>query len=165
MRSSTLLTLCGLLLAAPLAAGGATREALTEVDAIEAVYADWRSAVERADIAGYVAVLHDDVRLLPPDAEPIVGSGSYEAFLKPVFAAADYRIEVIRSPEIEVFGDLALAEYEYVIHLHLKNPAAGVEQPGALTAARTRARYVDVLRRDAAGVWTVYRHAWQNMAD
>lgn len=152
----------GLWAAAALCAGVALADTESDIAAIDGLYASWREAVESADIPAYVEVLHEDVRLLPPGAEPIVGADSYARFLKPVFAAADYRIEVVRSPVIEVYGDVALAEYEYVIHLELKNEEEGVQQPGALTAERTSARYIDVLRRDAAGRWAVYRHAWQD---
>jgi ketosteroid isomerase-like protein len=161
MRNSIPLAIVSLIIATSIASKGAMAEAPSEIEAIEALYASWRAAVEGADIPGYVAVLHQDVRLLPPNAEPIVGSRQYGEFLEPVFAAADYRIEVVRSPVIEVIGDVALAEYDYVIHLTLKDASAGVEQAGALTEARTAARYVDVLRRNAAGQWLVYRHAWQ----
>jgi len=133
-----------------------------DVAAIDSLYADWRKAVESADIDGYVAVLDTNVRLLPPDAEAIVGAESYRKFLGPVFAGANYRIEVERSPVIEIHGDTALAEYDYVIHLALKNQNQGIQQAGALTAERTAARYIDVLRRNSEGQWRVYRHAWQN---
>ena len=103
---------------------GAGVSAGDNVMAINKVYADWRRAVENADIPGYVAVLAEDVRLMPPDADAIAGKDGYGAFLEPVFAAASYRIEVIRPPQVEVVGDLAVAEYEYVIHLSMK---AGAE--------------------------------------
>ncbi len=140
----------------------ARADTAADVTAIDALYANWRSAVERADIPAYVAVLDANVRLLPPDAEAIVGAAGYGKFLEPVFAAADYRIEVVRAPVIEVIDDTALAEYDYIIHLKLKNADEGVKQTGALTAERTSARYIDVLRRQADGRWAVYRHAWQN---
>jgi ketosteroid isomerase-like protein len=133
-----------------------------DVAAIDQLYADWRKAVESADIDGYVAVLDTNVRLLPPDAEAIVGAENYRHFLGPVFAGANYRIEVVRGPVIEIHGDTALAEYDYVIHLALKNRNQGIRQDGALTAERTAARYIDVLRRHPDGQWRVYRHAWQN---
>jgi len=146
--------------------GGFTTTALADtaadVAAIDGLYADWRKAVEGADIDGYVAMLDADVRLLPPDAEAIVGAENYRQFLGPVFAGANYRIEVERSPVVEIHGDTALAEYDYVIHLTLKNQNQGIQQAGALTAARTAARYIDVLRRNSEGQWRVYRHAWQN---
>lgn len=136
-----------------------------DVTAIDNLYANWRKAVESGDIPGYVAVLDSDVRLLPPGAEAIVGAANYGKFLEPVFAAATYRIEVLRMPVIEVIGDVATAEYDYVIHLDLKNPEEGVQQAGALTASRTSARYIDVLRRNEKGEWRVWRHAWQNKAE
>jgi ketosteroid isomerase-like protein len=132
--------------------------------AIDNLYASWRQAVEHGDVDGYVAVLDPNVRLLPPDAEAIVGAANYRKFLGPVFAGATYRIEVTVSPIIEVLGDTALAEYEYTIHLTLKNQSTGIQQEGALTAERTASRYVDVLRRQENGAWGVYRHAWQSKA-
>ncbi len=130
--------------------------------AIQALYGDWRRAVAAGDIPGYVQVLDDDVRLLPPGAAAIVGASTYGAFLRPVFESADYRIEVVQAPQVEVLGDLAVAEYEYVIHLDLKNPEQGVSEPGALTASRSQLQYFDVLRRDESGAWRVWRHTWRD---
>ena len=162
MRFRSRRVLAGLSLMASLTYGTVQADTQADVEAIERLYANWREAVESADIPSYVAVLDADVRLLPPGAEAVVGAANYARFLEPVFAAADYRIEVVRSPVVEVFGDVALAEYEYVIHLALKNPDVGVQQSGALTAERSAARYMDVLRRDADGQWAVYRHAWHD---
>ena len=138
---------------------------VNETTAVEQIYARWRSAVENADIPAYVTALHPEVRMFPPGAPVVAGSGSYAAFLEPVFAAADYRIEVTQSPQVELVGDLAIAEYEYIIHLKLKNEKAGVTEPGALTANRTRTRYVDVLRKTPAGNWGVWRHTWSVVPD
>ena len=130
--------------------------------AISDLYQRWRVAVAAADIPGYLQALDQEVHLLPPGAEAIVGASTYGAFLKPVFTAADYRIEVIKAPVVEVLGDLAVAEYEYVIHLDLKNPGEGVSEPGALTASRSQLQYFDVLRRQADGGWRVWRHTWRD---
>jgi len=131
-----------------------------DVRQIDALYASWRAAVEGADVQGYVAVLHPQVRLLPPGAQAINGAANYGEFLGSVFAAATYEIEVLRAPEIQVLGDVAVAEYDYTIHLHQKDPEVGVSEPGALTAAQTTSRYFDVLRKDG-GKWSVWRHSWQ----
>jgi ketosteroid isomerase-like protein len=131
-----------------------------DVRQIKALYASWRAAVEGADVAGYVAVLHPQVRLLPPGADAINGAANYGQFLGSVFAAATYQIEVLRAPEIRVLGDVAVAEYDYTIHLHQKDPEVGVSEPGALTEARTTSRYFDVLRKQD-GKWAVWRHSWQ----
>ena len=43
-------------------------------------------------------------------------------------------------------------------------PLSGaITQPGALTAARNRARYFDVLRKQPDGRWGVWRHLWQDL--
>jgi len=133
---------------------------VTDTDRIAQLYSDWRAAVESADIPGYVRVLHEDVTLMPPGAPDITGAARYAAFLEPVFAAATYRIEVTSPPAVEVLGDVAVARYEYVIHLKLKKPEQAVTEPGALTASRTAARYFDVLRRRRDGGWAVWKHIW-----
>jgi ketosteroid isomerase-like protein len=132
-----------------------------EVKQIERLYEQWREAVATADIPSYVAVLDPDVRLIPPGADAIEGASQDAQFLTPVFKAATYRIEVIAPPKVEVLDDIAVAEYEYVIHLKLKNPAQGVTEAGALTASRTEARYFDVLRKSESGEFRVWRHTWQ----
>lgn len=128
---------------------------------IRALYAAWRDAVESSSIDGYLSVLHADVRLLPPGAAAIQGRENYRAFLQPVFATATYSIEIDRDQDVEVVGDTAVAEYEYTIELNLKDPDVGIDQPGALTAQRTSARYFDVLLKDSNGAWKVWRHSWQ----
>jgi ketosteroid isomerase-like protein len=127
---------------------------------IEKLYADYRVAVENADIGAYVDALHPNVRLLPPGAAAIVGANNYAGFLKPVFAAATYDIEIIEPPVIEILGDTATAEYIYGINLVLKNPSEGISEPGALTDARTVSRYFDVLRKLENGKWAIWRHTW-----
>jgi len=128
---------------------------------IEALYADYRRAVEEGDLEGYQRVLHPEVRLMPPGAPAIDTAERYGQFLQPVFATATYRIQVDRAPEVTVLGDVAVAEYDYTIHLTRKDPGVGVTEPGALTADVTSSRYFDVLRRDAAGAWRIWRHSWQ----
>lgn len=139
---------------------GSTRDGADEVAAIEQLYADYRVAVETGSIPGYLAVLHPQVRLLPPGAEAIEGAQRYASFLEPVFAGATYRIEVVSLPQIQVMGDVAVAEYDYIIHLTLKDAQQGIEQAGALTQQRTRSRYFDVLRKQTDGRWAIWRHTW-----
>jgi ketosteroid isomerase-like protein len=62
---------------------------------------------------------------------------------------------------VVVVGDVAIAEYDYTIHLTRKDSAVGVTAAGALTADSTSSRYFDVLRKDEAGEWRIWRHTWQ----
>lgn len=148
--------------AVPKAVGGSGESALEEA-AIQKLYADWRVAVESGDIPAYLKALHPNVRLFPPGAAPILGSAGYGEFLVPVFASATYRIDVAKLQDVRVMGDTAIAEYEYVINIDLKDAESAITQPGALTAARNRARYFDVLRKQANGSWGIWRHLWQDM--
>ena len=143
----------------PSAYAGGSDDVARDVAQIEALYASWRQAVQASDIDGYIGILHADVRLLPPGAAAVDGRENYAAFLEPVFATATYEIEVHQMPRVEVIGDAAIAEYDYTIHLTLKNPDVGISEPGALTASSTTARYFDVLRRED-GRWAVWRHSW-----
>ena len=140
-------------------------QANPDADRIEKLYVDYRKAVETSSIDGYVAVLHPEVRLMPPGTPVIDGAEHYASFLEPVFATAVYRIDVLSYPEIEVVGDMATAQYEYVVHLTLKDPEVGVDQRGALTEQRTRSRYLDVLRRKDDGQWAIWRHSWTVLDD
>ena len=97
----------------------------SDEQAIGALYESWRAAVQGSSIAGYLDVLHEDVRLLPPGSDAVQGRAQYGEFLKPVFASATYKIEVHRYPQIEVRGDTAIAEYDYTIHLTLLDDAVG----------------------------------------
>lgn len=161
MLRGTLLLIAGLLIGSMASSSAANSSDAADRREIEALYALWRDAVETADIPKYVSVLHPDVRLLPPGAAAIVGAANYGRFLEPVFAAADYRIEVIEPHVIEVLDGVAVAEYAYVIHLEMKADAQGISEPGALTDARTAARYFDVLKK-LDGRWVVWRHLWND---
>lgn len=138
-----------------------SRDSASERSKIETLYAEYRVAVETSSLAGYLRVLHPEVRLLPPGAPAIDTAKRYGEFLAGVFGAATYRVEVLRAPEVSVLGDVAVAEYDYTIHLTRKDPSVGVTARGALTEDATTSRYLDVLRRDADGAWRIWRHSWQ----
>lgn len=148
-----------ILCAAPLAQEGG------EAEKIRQLYADYRAAVEGGSLQGYVDVLHPEVRLLPPGTPAIEGAENYARFLEPVFATADYRIDVESGPHIDVIGDVATAEYIYVVFVTLKDPSVGVTQEGALSAQRNRSRYFDVLRKKPDGQWAIWRHTWTDLGD
>lgn len=150
-----------LIATAGMADDGKVIEKTGDIEQIQKLYASWRDAVENSNIDGYVNVLHEDVRLLPPGAPAIQGRVNYARFLEPVFLAASYKIDIEQMQVIEVVGDLAVAEYDYRIHLHRKDPDIGITEPGALTQDSTSARYFDVLRKTKNGHWKVWRHSWQ----
>ena len=50
--------------------------------AVRQLYATWRTAVAEADIATYVSLLDEDVKLMPPGAADIHGASTYGGFLR-----------------------------------------------------------------------------------
>jgi len=129
---------------------------------IDALYQRWRTAVESADIAGYVGVLHPDISLRPPGAPGLDGRHNYREFLGPVFETARYEIRIDRSPKVTLLGDSAIVEYDYTILRHVIPDADAELAPGALVAAQTSAHYIDIVARDSEGQWKVRLHSWQD---
>ena len=133
-----------------------------EIQEITNLYRTWVVAVEKGDIESYASVLHEDVKLMPPASQPFEGKEKYKEFLKPVFASADYEIDVKVKPSVEIFGNVAIAEYEYVVHVRLKEGREAINQLGALQASRNHNAYFDVLIKTSEGKWSVYRHTWRD---
>ena len=133
-----------------------------EIQEITNLYRTWIVAVEQGDIESYVSVLHEDVKLMPPASPPFEGKEKYKKFLKPVFASADYEIDVKVEPSVDILGDVAIAEYEYVIYLKLKEGQEAINQPGAIQASRSHNAYFDVLIKNSQGKWSVFRHTWRD---
>ncbi len=153
--------LAAILLAAVLASctPEAPPDSAADIAAIEELYAKWRVAVETGDIAGYVASLDDEIVMMPPGGQDVVGVAAYEAFLGPVFEMASYKITPVSPFDIEIMGDVALVRYDYVIRLTLADQDAA-PAAGALTAQVNASKYFDVARRQQDGGWKVYRHTW-----
>ena len=143
-----------LLAAACQPASETTDTASTEADiaAIRALQSDWNAAVEAGSVAGYLAVLDDEIELLPTDAPPINGKDGYGAMLDGVFAADTFEIEVVDAGTIDVAGDIGYARYDYIIH---RTPKA----EGAATVSSLR-KFIDIMRRQPDGSWRVYKYVW-----
>ena len=123
-----------------------------DIAAIRALQNDWNAAVEAGNVDGYLAVLDDEIELLPTDAPPINGKDGYRAMLDGVFASDTFDIEVVDAGTIEVAGNIGYARYDYIIH---RTPKA----EGAQTVSSLR-KFIDVMRRQPDGSWRVYKHIW-----
>ena len=131
-----------------------------DIEAIQALYAGWRDAVQTGSIPGYLACLDDNIRMMAPGAPDVYGIGSYEEFLGPVFDGNSYRIEPRGPITVEVMGDTAIARYDYVIHVVMTGDEIASE--GALTDMVNDMRYFDTLRRQEDGSWKAYTHIWND---
>ena len=127
---------------------------------IEALYQRWRTAVESADIAGYVGVLHPDISRRPPGAPGLDGRHNYREFLGPVFETARYEIRIDRSPKVTLLGDSAIVEYDYTIRRVVDDSVEADLPEGALEGEATRSHYIDIVAKDDTGAWKIRLHSW-----
>ena len=132
-----------------------------DISGILRLYEKWAAAVESGDRQRYVNLLDENVALIAPGAQDIVGKENYAEFLMPVFANATYKIEPLGSFDIQLINDFALVRYDYVVRVSIKE---GVEtitnSDAALTQTMNNSKYLDVLRRNDSGEWKVFRHMW-----
>ncbi|MDG1987840.1 MAG: nuclear transport factor 2 family protein [Halieaceae bacterium] len=132
-----------------------------DIKEIEALYLNWKVAVEASDIDAYLSNLHDDIRLRPPAGDSVNGIDNYRRFLGPVFSSANYQIQVDNPPMVTVFGGTAIAEYDYTIQRSVVKSATVKLERGAISKNISPSSYVDFLRKREDGTWSVYLHTWR----
>jgi len=119
--------------------------------AIQEVYQTRNVAVHSGDRDAYVATLDEDVRMVPPGAEDVIGRDAYAEFLIPVMQEGKFEIVPRGDLEITVLGDIALTRYDYIVKVY---------EDGAETQESTDMKYSDVLRRQEDGTWKILLHMW-----
>ena len=141
-------------------------ESIRESDnlAIQNIYKVWNAAVEAGDREGYLSILDDEIRMVPPDASDIVGIEAYAEFLIPVFANAQYKITHLSDHEVEFLSqDAAVVRYDYIVDVTLgKDVEVITESDAALDQMSNNLKYQDLVRRQKDGSWKVLRHMWNN---
>ena len=136
-----------------------------DIEKIKTLYSNWKIAVESSDIDSYLSNLHEDIRLRPPAGDPVDGIENYRRFLGPVFSSATYKIQIDESPNITIFGNSAIAEYDYTIQRSVIKNANVTLEKGAITESVTPSSYVDFLRKREDGSWSVYLHTWRSQPE
>jgi len=136
-----------------------------DIEKIKTLYSNWKIAVESSDIDFYLSNLHEDIRLRPPAGDPVDGIENYRRFLGPVFSSATYKIQIDESPNITIFGNSAIAEYDYTIQRSVIKNANVTLEKGAITESVTPSSYVDFLRKREDGSWSVYLHTWRSQPE
>ena len=119
--------------------------------AIQELYQTWDIAVHNGDRDGYVALLDENIRMVPPGAKDVIGRDAYAEFLIPVFQYGKYEIVPRGDLEITVLGDIALTRYDYIVKVY---------EDGAESQESTDMKYCDVLRRQEDGTWKILMHMW-----
>jgi ketosteroid isomerase-like protein len=121
-----------------------------ELDAIRAVVADERAALERGDAVQYLALLADDAVFMPPNLPALAGTDLrcwIEDFL------LRFRAEWldVRTEQVGAHGDLAYHAYTFTWRV---TPRAGGE------GNTSSGKGLHLLRRDPTGAWKLAREIW-----
>ena len=119
--------------------------------AIQELYQTRNTAVHSGDRDSYVATLDENVRMVPPGAEDVIGRDAYAEFLIPVMEEGKFEIVPRGDLEITVLGDIALTRYDYIVKVY---------EDGAESQDSTDMKYCDVLRRQEDGTWKILLHMW-----
>lgn len=140
----------------------AVSDRANQKQAILDMYATWNKAVEAGDRAGYLALLHDDIRMVPQAAEDITGIDAYGKFLVPVFSNATYKVNRLTDWDIEFLSDdIAQVRYDYIIDITMIAGSDTItDSKAALSQMSNNLKYNDVVKRDSSGNWKVLRHMW-----
>jgi ketosteroid isomerase-like protein len=65
--------------------------------------------------------------------------------------------------QIDLLGDYALVRYDCVVHISMAEGMDKItDNQAALDQLVNKAKYLDVLKRQDAGEWKVYRHMWND---
>ena len=119
--------------------------------AIQEVYQTRNNAVHSGDRDAYVATLDENVRMVPPGAEDVIGRDAYAEFLIPVMQEGRFEIVPRSDLDITVLGDIALTRYDYIVKVY---------EDGVESQESTDMKYCDVLRRQEDGTWKILMHMW-----
>lgn len=105
------------------------------------------------DWDGVANLYHEDAIQMPPDQAPVVGRDNIRQFLAQLLGSEggvtleSFSVDVV---ELEGAGDLAYARatYQFEISTTVDGEELTVQQQGP---------YMNILRRDEAGDWRIYR--------
>ena len=113
----------------------------------------YRDAINRGDVAGFLATLTDDAVMLPPHEPSVSGKNAIrpwiaKAFFDPFKLQLDFHFE-----EVEVLGEVAVARGPFKLSLTPKTGGSVIEDKG---------KFIDILRRQPDGSWKFARVIWNS---
>ncbi len=127
-----------------------------DLRAIQELRARDTAATRAFDVATLETLWSDDIVMLAPGAEPVVGREANQAGLR-AMAAQSQGLEVVdynqEWRETTVVGDFA---FEWGLITGAMRPQAGGQ------ATRYRFKVLRVLRREPDGSWRVHRTMWND---
>ena len=123
-----------------------------DVEAINAVRDAFAVAYNAGDAAALVALLTDDVVLMPPNEPALVGSDAYQSWTEALFEQFTTELTIM-SEELVVAGDWAFDRGVYTQTLTSTAGGDVIQDSG---------KYLVIFQRQADGAWKVARDIWNS---
>jgi uncharacterized protein (TIGR02246 family) len=108
----------------------------------------WQAGWNAADAAAIGSAYADDAIVMPPGAEPIEGREAFQAVLVGLLEAAEGSQMAFGSPEIMVYGEVAIEVGSFV-------------ETAADGSHKDHGRYMTVLK-NIDGHWKIVRDIWNS---
>lgn len=121
-----------------------------EVEAIQAWFEHYTTAVNNGDLEAWASFIADDAVVMPPDELPISGMAELRPLYETVFAtyAFDFKPRV---EEVVVAADLAVLRAFFEETVTPKGEGEPLEFSGS---------WLVILRKQSDGSWRMWRNMW-----
>jgi len=120
------------------------------VNAIKSVLARWRESVNAGDADGLLALVTDDLEMIPPGVAPMRGAEAHQ-FLRGFTDEGKANLSPFKDEGVIVSGDLALQRYTYELTITPKDGGDPVEMSG---------HGFHVFQRQRDGSWKLSKDIW-----
>jgi uncharacterized protein (TIGR02246 family) len=125
---------------------------MNDTEAIRKLMEEAVAALNRGDIETSLALQASDAHVLAPLRPAEIGSAAIRDSLESLFKKYSVR-ESRTLQEVEVHGRWAFTRGSYRSVLIPKDGQPAIEESG---------KYLEILKRDAAGAWKYYRSIWNS---
>ena len=122
----------------------------TDVNAITSILASWRESVNAGDADGLLALVAEDLEMIPPGEKAIRGADAHQ-FLRGFTDEGKANLGPFKDEEIVVSGDWGFQRYTYEITLTPKGGGDSVEISG---------HGLHVFQRQQNGSWKLSKDIW-----
>jgi ketosteroid isomerase-like protein len=121
--------------------------------AVRAVIDEWRDAVAAGDSRRLLAVVSNDLEVIPPGQGALTGSAAHQ-FFQSLFDQFTIQPKPFTDEEIVVSGDWAFQRYTYELTLTPKAGGASVTERG---------HGIHIFRRSADGSWSLVKDIFNSV--
>ena len=122
----------------------------TDIHDVQTVLQRWRESVNGGDADGLLALVTDDLEMIPPGEKPVKGADAHQ-FLRGFTDEGVASLKPFKDEEIVVSGDWAFERYTYELTMAPKEGGGPMEISG---------HGIHMFRRQDDGSWKLAKDIW-----